>query len=78
MARDKYLNFDKAEELLREAIQEDPTNSRAYSNLALSFYRRDDPEFDLKVSKIIEKSLELDPNNEEAVILSSWDHITNE
>lgn len=40
LLRDKELDFDEAEILFRRAIEEDPSNSYAYSNLALSFYRR--------------------------------------
>lgn len=78
LKRDKELDFEEAEKLLKGAIIIDPTNSRAYSHLALSLYRRNDSSLFPKVKEYLNKSLLMDPNNEDAIIFSSLEIITED
>jgi len=67
----KEFNYSEAELLLLSAIEADLTNSKAYSTMALSFLLRKDVLLIPKALELLKKALQINPNNEEALMLIS-------
>ena len=63
--------------MLQSAIEADPTNSKAYSTMALSFYVRKDVLLIPKALVMLKKALQINPNNEEALMLISYSEFEN-